>query len=109
MVNGKAPTLIPNFALRDAIEEWLQVNYKTVPRRDIIIGKIIGTGSFKVVYEGTFHGVKVAISKMRHSGAVATEVCTSYHILICLSCCRVGFSCTVLSAYDIFLVAAVLK
>ena len=80
VTNGRLPnkTLTPNFALRHAIEEWSSTfakAFKVVPRDAITIGRQIGRGSFKVVHEGTYKGVRVAVLKLR-AGSCDAEVAT---------------------------------
>ena len=65
--------LVPNHALRNAIQEWLQRTFKTVPQwEDITLGRQIGAGAFKAVFEGTFQGRRVAVLKLR-AGSCDTE------------------------------------
>jgi serine/threonine protein kinase len=87
-VNGaKLPskTLVPNIALRQAVEEWEQAYALHVRRADIELeGPALAAGSFKTVYRGTLRlhvqgepsrSVTVAVLKMRR-GDCATEART---------------------------------
>ena len=76
--NAQLPnkTLTPNYALRNAIEEWsssFAKAFKVVPRDAITIGRQIGRGSFKTVHEGTYKGGRVAVLKLR-AGSCDAEV-----------------------------------
>jgi len=75
-------TLVPNIALRQAVEEWEQAYALHVRRADIELeGPALAAGSFKTVYRGTLRlhvqgepsrSVTVAVLKMRR-GDCATE------------------------------------
>lgn len=67
--------LTPNHALRNSIEEWIQKNFNTVARSEITLGRAIGTGSFKSVFEGTYRSQRVAVLKLR-AGTCDTEAAT---------------------------------
>ena len=67
------PALIPNHMLRAAIEQWRSSKYMIEHRSAITIGVQIGGGSFKKVFEGTFHGVRVAVAMMLQ-GSIAGEL-----------------------------------
>lgn len=69
-------TIMPNHALRKAIEEWIESNFKTVTCSDVTIGRRIGMGSCKTVSEGTFGGRQVAVLEMRGDGGFETECAT---------------------------------
>ena len=69
------PTLNPNFAMRSAIEKWKSTKFKMEPRSAITIGAQIGVGSFKKVFKGTFHGIDVAVVKMKQ-GSISGEIKT---------------------------------
>ena len=60
-------TVIPNHSLRKLIQEWLEKTFKEVDRADITIGRRIGVGSAKSVFEGTFKGQEVAVLKVSSS------------------------------------------
>ena len=67
--------LTPNHALRNAIEEWNKKaakDFKLVPHSAISMGRQIGKGAFKSVYEGQFKGQRVAVLKLR-AGSCDTE------------------------------------
>ena len=53
--------VIPNHCLRKVIQEWLEKTFKEVDRADITIGRRIGAGSAKSVFEGTYKGRQVAV------------------------------------------------
>ena len=77
------PTLNPNFAMRAAIEKWKSTKFKMEPRSAVTIGEQIGVGSFKKVFKGTFHGIDVAVVKMKQgsiSGEIKTMIKVSRHI-----------------------------
>ncbi len=75
-------TLVPNIALRQAVEEWEQLYALHVRRANIELeGPALATGSFKTVYRGTLRlhvqgggcrTVTVAVLKMRR-GDCTTE------------------------------------
>ena len=67
--------LTPNHALRNAIEEWNKQaakDFKLIPYGEISMGRQIGKGAFKSVYEGQFKGRRVAVLKLR-AGSCDTE------------------------------------
>ena len=67
------PTLIPNFAMRSAIELWKKSKLKMEPRSAVTIGAQVGAGSFKKVYKGTFYGINVAVVMMKQ-GSISDEL-----------------------------------
>ena len=70
------PTLTPNHALRNSIEEWLSANFKLVPRSAIAFeDAVLATGSFKEVHRGTLrgHAQPVAVLRMRAGGSCEEE------------------------------------
>lgn len=64
--------LLPNIALRNSIQEWLHRTFKTIPREAIHLGRQIGSGVFKAVFEGQYQGRQVAVLRFR-SGTCDTE------------------------------------
>ena len=71
--------LIPNHALRNAIEEWLSANFKLVPRSAVTFDEhALAHGSFKSVHRGTLQGRSepIAVSRMRMGGSCEEEAKT---------------------------------
>jgi len=71
--------LIPNHALRNAIEEWLSANFKLVPRSAVTFDEqALAHGSFKSVHRGTLQGRSepIAVSRMRNGGSCEVEAKT---------------------------------
>jgi hypothetical protein len=68
--------LIPNHALRNAVEEWLSANFKLVPRSAVAFDEdALAHGSFKSVHRGTLQGRSepIAVSRMRMGGSCEEE------------------------------------
>ena len=57
--------VVPNHALRNAIEEHLERTFKITQRSQVEIGQLIGSGSFKTAHMGKLRGQDVAVLKMR--------------------------------------------
>lgn len=69
-------SLIPNHALRNSIEEWLEKNFRVVRQADVVVGRRIGAGSSKAVFEGTLRGRPVAVLQMRPGGGSCDAECS---------------------------------
>lgn len=66
--------LIPNLALRDAIEDFLQrISGRIIASDEIKLGDKLGTGAEKEVFEGLMKGKKVAVLRVRQAALTSTE------------------------------------
>ncbi len=55
-------TLTPNFALRDAINDYLnRVSGTIISAADLVLGELIGAGSSKDVFKGQIKGILYVI------------------------------------------------
>ena len=62
--------LVPNHALRNSIEDFLRVNFREIARTRFSLGRRIGTGSSKIVHEGTLDcSRRVAVLQMKPGAA----------------------------------------
>ena len=58
--------LVPNHALRNSIEDFLRISFREIARARFSLGRRIGAGASKMVYEGTLDGSRrVAVLQMR--------------------------------------------
>ena len=61
---------MPNHALRNAIEDFLRSSYREIARARFSLGRRIGSGASKIVYEGTLDGSRcVAVLQMKPGAA----------------------------------------
>ena len=62
--------LVPNHALRNSIEDFLRSNFREIARARFALGRRIGAGASKIVYEGTLDGIRsVAVLQMKPGAA----------------------------------------
>ena len=62
--------LVPNHALRNSIEEFLDSSFRKIARGRFSLGRRIGAGASKVVFEGTLDGSRrVAVLQMKPGAA----------------------------------------
>ena len=70
----ESKSVVPNHALRNSIEELIERTFKMVSRSSITVGDSIGAGAFKTVHDGSLHGQRVAILKMRTGVQIGDEL-----------------------------------
>ena len=62
--------LVPNHALRNAIEDFLNSSFRKIARGRFSLGRRIGAGASKVVFEGTLDGSRrIAVLQMKPGAA----------------------------------------
>jgi ubiquitin C len=62
--------LVPNHALRNAIEDFLRSSFREIARARFSLGRRVGAGASKIVYEGTLDGSRrVAVLQMKPGAA----------------------------------------
>jgi serine/threonine protein kinase/ubiquitin len=62
--------IVPNHALRNSIEECLRSSFREIARARCSLGRRIGAGASKIVYEGTLDGSRrVAVLQMKYGAA----------------------------------------
>ena len=62
--------LVPNHALRNSIEDFLSSSFRKIARARFTLGRRIGAGAAKVVFEGTLDGSRrVAVLQMKPGAA----------------------------------------
>jgi serine/threonine protein kinase len=63
-------SLVPNHALRNSIEDFLSSSFRKIARGRFSLGRRIGAGASKVVFEGTLDGSRrVAVLQMKPGAA----------------------------------------
>ncbi len=63
-------SLVPNHALRNSIEDYLSSSFRKIARARFSLGRRIGAGASKVVFEGTLDGSRrVAVLQMKPGAA----------------------------------------
>jgi serine/threonine protein kinase len=62
--------LVPNHALRNSIEDFLRSHFREIARARFSLGRRVGAGASKIVYEGTLDGSRrVAVLQMKPGAA----------------------------------------